>query len=57
MSNSEENKTLVRDCFEKASQGNFDALDDIVAPGYILHRRRSAAPRDSSRWSSAIATR
>ena len=37
MSNSEENKAAVRDCFENASQGNFDALDDIVAPDYVLH--------------------
>jgi predicted ester cyclase len=37
MSNSEENKAAVRACFENASQGNFDALDDIVAPGYVLH--------------------
>jgi predicted ester cyclase len=37
MSNSEDNKALVRDCFENASQGRFEALDEIVAPGYVLH--------------------
>lgn len=37
MSSSEENKALVRDCFENASQGRFEALSEIVAPGYVLH--------------------
>ena len=37
MSTSEDNKAVVRACFENASQGNFDALDEIVAPGYVLH--------------------
>ena len=37
MSRSEENKAAVRACFENASQGNFDALDDIVTGDYVLH--------------------
>ena len=37
MSDSEHNKTVVRDCFEEASRGNFDALDSIVGPDYVLH--------------------
>jgi len=37
MSSSEENTAVVRALFENASQGNFDALDEIVAPGYVLH--------------------
>ena len=37
MSTSEDNKKAVRACFENASQGNFDALDDILAPDYVVH--------------------
>jgi predicted ester cyclase len=37
MSTSEDNKKAVRACFENASQGNFDALDEILAPDYVLH--------------------
>jgi len=37
MSTSEENKAVVRACFEQASQGNFDALHEIVAPEYVVH--------------------
>lgn len=37
MSTSEENKAVVRACFENASQGNFDALDEIVTEDYLLH--------------------
>ncbi len=37
MSSSEPNKAAVRACFESASQGNFDALDDILTPDYALH--------------------
>lgn len=37
MSTSEGNKAAVRDCFENASQGNFEALDAIVSPEYVLH--------------------
>ena len=32
-----ENAEAVRACFENASQGNFDALDDIVTGDYVLH--------------------
>jgi steroid delta-isomerase-like uncharacterized protein len=37
MSNGEENKAVVRACFENAAKGNFDALDEIVADDYLLH--------------------
>lgn len=37
MSNGEDNKAAVRACFENASLGNFDALDDIVTADYVLH--------------------
>jgi predicted ester cyclase len=37
MDTSEDNKAVVRACFENASRGNFDALDDIVAEDYQLH--------------------
>jgi steroid delta-isomerase-like uncharacterized protein len=37
MSTTEANKAAVRDCFEQASQGNFDALHAIVAPDYVIH--------------------
>ena len=37
MSDSEANKTAVKDCFEQASQGNFDALASIVTPDYVVH--------------------
>lgn len=37
MSDSEQNKAAVRDCFEEASRGNFGALDSIVSPDYVLH--------------------
>jgi predicted ester cyclase len=37
MSSGEENKSAVRACFENASQGNFDPLDDIVTSDYVLH--------------------
>jgi steroid delta-isomerase-like uncharacterized protein len=37
MSASEANKAAVRDCFEQASRGNFDALHSIVTPDYVLH--------------------
>ena len=37
MSSSEENKAVVRACFENASRGNFDALDEIVTEDYVLH--------------------
>jgi steroid delta-isomerase-like uncharacterized protein len=37
MSASEANKAAVRDCFEQASRGNFDALQSILAPDYVIH--------------------
>jgi predicted ester cyclase len=37
MTSSEANKTAVRDCFEHASHGRFDALTDVVSPAYVLH--------------------
>jgi predicted ester cyclase len=37
MSNAEDNKAAVRGCFENAAKGNFDALNDIVSPDYVLH--------------------
>jgi predicted ester cyclase len=37
MSTSADNKAAVRACFENASQGDFDALDEILAPDYVLH--------------------
>ena len=37
MSTSQQNETVVRDCFEKASRGQFDALHAIVSPDYVLH--------------------
>ena len=37
MSSSEANKAAVRDCFENASQGNFDALREIVSADYVIH--------------------
>lgn len=44
MSSSEENKAVVRDCFENASRGNFDALDQLVAPDYVLHPEEVRGP-------------
>jgi len=37
MSNSDANKAAVRDCFEHAARGNFDALPQIVTEDYVLH--------------------
>ena len=37
MSSTEDNKTVVRACFEEAARGNFDALPSIVSPDYVLH--------------------
>lgn len=37
MSDREQNKAAVRDCFEEASRGNFGALDSILSPDYVLH--------------------
>jgi predicted ester cyclase len=44
MSTSEENKAIVRACFDNASQGNFDALDEIVASDYVLHPEEVRGP-------------
>jgi steroid delta-isomerase-like uncharacterized protein len=44
MSNTEENKAIVRACFENAAKGNFDALDEIVAPEYILYPEEVRGP-------------
>lgn len=35
---------MVRACFENASQGNFDALDDIVAEDYVVHPEEARGP-------------
>jgi predicted ester cyclase len=37
MSSSDQNKTAVRDCFKYASQGEYDALHEVVSPDYVLH--------------------
>jgi predicted ester cyclase len=37
MSSSDQSKAAVRDCYENASRGNFDALHEIVSPDYVLH--------------------
>jgi steroid delta-isomerase-like uncharacterized protein len=37
MSSADANKTAVRDCFEKASKGDFEALQSIVTPDYVIH--------------------
>jgi predicted ester cyclase len=34
---SEQNKAVVRACFENGAGGNFDALPSILAPDYVLH--------------------
>lgn len=44
MSASEANKAAVRDCFEQASQGNFDALHSIVTPDYVVHPEEVRGP-------------
>jgi steroid delta-isomerase-like uncharacterized protein len=44
MSSSEDNKKAVRDCFEQASQGNFDALRAIVTPDYVCHPDEARGP-------------
>ena len=48
MSASEQNKAAVRDCFEQASQGNFDALPSIVTPG--LRPAPGGGPRGRTAW-------
>ena len=44
MSDSEQNKTLVRDCFKEGTRGNFGALDSIVSPDYVLHPEEVRGP-------------
>jgi len=44
MSSADANKTAVRDCFEQASKGNFDALHSIVAPDYLIHPEEVRGP-------------
>jgi steroid delta-isomerase-like uncharacterized protein len=44
MSTTEVNKAAVRDCFEQASHGNFDALHSIVAPDYVVHPEEVRGP-------------
>jgi steroid delta-isomerase-like uncharacterized protein len=34
---SAQNEAAVRHCFENASQGNFDVLDQSISPDYVLH--------------------
>ena len=44
MSSSEDNKAVVRACFEEASKGNFGALSQIVTPDYVLHPEEVRGP-------------
>ena len=44
MSTTEDNEKAVRDCFENAARGNFDALDEIVTPDYLLHPEEARGP-------------
>lgn len=37
MSSTEQNKAIVRECFARASRGDFDALHDILSPSFVLH--------------------
>lgn len=37
MSTSRQNEAAVRGCFENASQGKFDVLDEFVSEDYVLH--------------------
>jgi predicted ester cyclase len=37
MSSTEANKAAVRECFEHASRGRFEALTGVVSPAYVLH--------------------
>ena len=40
----EANKSAVRDCFEQASRGNFDALHAIVSADYVVHPEEVRGP-------------
>ena len=44
MSDSDQNKKAVRDCFEEASKGNFDALGNIVSSDYVVHPEEARGP-------------
>ena len=44
MSTSETNKTIVRETFENASAGNFDALTGLVSASYVLHPEEVQGP-------------
>lgn len=44
MSNGEENAALVRACFENASDHNWDAVAQIVAPDYVCHPEDARGP-------------
>ncbi len=44
MSKSEDNKETVRACFENASQGNFDVIDQIVSADFVLHPEEVRGP-------------
>jgi steroid delta-isomerase-like uncharacterized protein len=45
MSATEANKAAVRECFEQASQGNFDALHSILTPDYVIHPEEARGPQ------------
>jgi predicted ester cyclase len=44
MSSREQNEAAVRDCFEQASKGNFDALPGIVTADYVVHPEEVRGP-------------
>ncbi|HKP21846.1 MAG TPA: ester cyclase [Thermoleophilaceae bacterium] len=44
MSSSEANEAAVRDCFENASKGNFEALPSIVTADYLVHPEEVRGP-------------
>ena len=43
------NEAAVRACFEKASAGEFAALEDIVTPDYLLHPDGARGPAELAR--------
>ena len=42
MSDEEQNETVVRACFARASQGDFEALHDILDDDYVIHPEEAA---------------
>jgi steroid delta-isomerase-like uncharacterized protein len=46
---SEENQAAVRRFYELFNRGEFDALDEIMAPGYVNNDPQSPAPADGGR--------